>query len=103
MNQIRQMIIPLALASLVTHPVLAAGEAFTDPGADAVAAAFAGTDEMPSSMALLGDAEMSATRGRFAPLGLALAIAGVDIALMGVFWGVYVPHYGSSGALPENP
>jgi hypothetical protein len=102
MKRIRQLIIPFALASLFTQPVLA-GPEFAEPDATAVAAAFAGSDELPSSLALLSDAEMAATEGRFAPLGLALAIASVDIALIGVFWGVYVPYYGSSGALPENP
>jgi len=36
---------------------------------------------------------MESTRGGLAPLAIALGIAGVDLALMGFFWGVYVPYY----------
>jgi len=30
------------------------------------------------------------------PLALALGIAGVDLALMSFYWGIYVPHYAPS-------
>ena len=36
---------------------------------------------------------MESTRGGLGPLAIALGIAGVDLALMGFFWGVYVPYY----------
>jgi hypothetical protein len=59
-----------------------------------VTAAFGGSDEMPASLAVMGDAEMASTRGRFAPLmGVVLGVAAVDIALMGFYWGVYIPRY----------
>lgn len=36
-------------------------------------------------------------RGGLAPLAIALGVAGVDLALMGFFWGVYLPYYAPSG------
>jgi len=37
--------------------------------------------------------ELEANRGGFAPLAFALGIASFDLALMGMYWGVYVPMY----------
>jgi hypothetical protein len=37
--------------------------------------------------------QLETLRGGFAPLGVALGIAGLDMALMGFYWGVYVPYY----------
>ncbi len=93
MKTIRKIAMPLLLATVVAQPALA-GVQTSGPGSDAVAAAFSGSDEMPASLVVMGDAEMASTRGRFAPLlGVVLGIAGVDIALMGFYWGVYVPRY----------
>ena len=39
---------------------------------------------------------MESTRGGLGPLALALGIAGVDLALMSFYWGIYVPHYAPS-------
>ena len=39
---------------------------------------------------------MEITRGGLGPLALALGIAGVDLALMSFYWGIYVPHYAPS-------
>jgi hypothetical protein len=41
--------------------------------------------------------EMTSTEGRFPLMAIPLAIAGVDIGLMGLYWGVYVPNYGGGG------
>lgn len=41
---------------------------------------------------------MEETRGRLPLLAIPLAIAGVDIGLMGLFWGIYVPNYGGGGS-----
>ena len=48
---------------------------------------------------------MESTRGGLGPLAIALGIAGVDLALMGFFWGVYVPYYAPSepGYYTEAP
>ncbi|MFN2327361.1 MAG: hypothetical protein ABR612_00445 [Chromatocurvus sp.] len=40
---------------------------------------------------------MEETRGRMPLLAIPLAIAGVDIGLMGLFWGIYVPNYSYGG------
>lgn len=37
--------------------------------------------------------ELEASRGGLAPLAFALGIASFDLALMGMYWGVYVPMY----------
>ena len=37
--------------------------------------------------------EAETLRAGFGPLALALGITSVDLALMGVYWGVYVPYY----------
>ena len=42
--------------------------------------------------------QMETLRGGLAPLGIALGIAGLDLALMGFYWGVYVPYYS-----PQEP
>lgn len=36
---------------------------------------------------------LEVNRGGLAPLALALGIASVDLALIGVYWGIYVPYY----------
>ncbi len=40
---------------------------------------------------------MESQRGGFAPLALALGIASFDLALMGVYWGIYLPYYAPQG------
>ena len=93
MKTIRKMLAPLALAAVVTQPAFA-GVEVAGPTTDAVTAAFGASDEMPASLAVMGDAEMASTRGRFALLmGVVLGITAVDFALMGFYWGVYVPYY----------
>ncbi|MEQ9462439.1 MAG: hypothetical protein RJQ10_02165 [Haliea sp.] len=88
----------LALATLVCQP-LAAG---TTPAATAdtvwVNSAFGDASALASGAQMLTGAELESATGRIAPLYLALSIAGVDLALMGFFWGVYVPHYGGGGS-----
>ena len=37
--------------------------------------------------------EAETLRAGFGPLALALGITSVDLALMGMYWGVYVPYY----------
>ena len=50
--------------------------------------------EMPTEE--LDPIAMESTRGGLAPLALALGIAGVDLALMSFYWGIYVPNYAPS-------
>lgn len=40
---------------------------------------------------------MERQRGGLAPLVLALGIASFDLALMGVYWGIYLPYYAPQG------
>ena len=42
--------------------------------------------------------EVETTRAGLGPLALVLGIASFDLALMGVYWGVYVPNYGNQKA-----
>ena len=52
----------------------------------------------PSTVAALSGADMATTRGRFAPMVVYIgAVAGLDLALAGFFWGVYLPAYGGGG------
>ena len=46
----------------------------------------------------LDPVQLETLRGGLAPLGVALGIAGLDMALMGFYWGVYVPYYA-----PQEP
>jgi hypothetical protein len=78
----------LALATLVAQPALAGDR---PAPADTLAAAFGDTAGM--AVARLDAATMDSTRGRLAPLLLPLSIAGLDLALIGAFWGVYLPNY----------
>ena len=53
---------------------------------------------MPTSMTapavyMADPIELETTRGGFAPLAFALGVASFDLALMGLYWGVYVPMY----------
>lgn len=103
MKMIGKLAAPLALASILAQPALA-GVEVAGPTTDAVTAAFGGGDEMPASLAVMGDAEMASTRGRFAPLmGVVLGIAAVDFALMGFYWGVYVPNYATQDSSFNSP
>ena len=103
MKTIRKIAMPLLLAAVVAQPAMAGVET-SGSGSDAVAAAFGGSDEMPTSLVVMGDAEMASTRGRFAPLmGVVLGIAAVDIALMGFYWGVYVPRYAQQDSSYQIP
>lgn len=88
----------LALATLVCQPLTAgaAPAAAQDPAW--VSSAFGGLSPLASGAEVLTDAELQSATGRIAPLYLALSIAGVDLALMGFFWGIYVPNYGGGGS-----
>mgnify|MGYP001813826214 CR=1 FL=1 len=68
--------------------------------------AFGGT--AANTLEILSAQEMASTRGKFAPMfGYIAAVAAVDFALAGFFWGVYIPQYGGGGCttcyLPPFP
>lgn len=51
----------------------------------------------------LDPVQLETLRGGLAPLGVALGIAGLDMALMGFYWGVYVPYYAPQGPSYDLP
>ena len=61
-------------------------------------AGFAQTQILNNHHQPLDVVQMETLRGGFAPLGMALGIAGLDLALMGFYWGVYVPY-----SSPQEP
>lgn len=80
------------LAAVVAAPALAGEDASDAVDLDA---AFAGSAPVMES---LDTSAMEETRGRLPLLAVPLAIAGVDIGLAALYWGVYVPHYSGGGA-----
>lgn len=80
-----------ALAALVSAPAFASGNAEEPVDLDS---AFGG--DIPV-LERLDTQAMEDTRGRLPLLAIPLAIAGVDIGLMGLYWGIYVPTYGGTG------
>lgn len=78
----------LAVALATLHPVSAA---VPGDGGGSLAYAF---DAGPAADLQVLDAQgMAETRGRLLPW--IVGIAGLDLALIGAFWGVYVPTYGA--------
>ena len=89
----------VALAALISQPLVAsAAPTSVDNGAWANSA-FGGVSSMPSGAEMLTGAELESSTGRLAPLVLTFAIAGFDVALMGFYWGVYVPYYSGGGCV----
>jgi len=85
MKNLRRLMGSAALAVAVSQPVLAAEPA---PAELALANAFAGST---AAVEVLDQREMEETSGKLAPLLLPLTIVAVDLALIGAFWGVYLP------------
>lgn len=100
MNTLKKSLCAIGIASMVSQPLYAG----TSQGAEQaqLIAAFGYDVSVSSDVALLEEDVLQETDGRMAPLALALAIAGVDLALAGFFWGVYVPNY-SSGVYYQTP
>lgn len=90
----------IALATLISQPLVATAAPPAAADAAWVNSAFGGVSPIASGAEMLTDTELESTTGRLAPLALTLAIAGFDVALMGLFWGVYVPNYGGGGSCP---
>ncbi|MFU8765839.1 MAG: hypothetical protein ACNA7T_15015, partial [Haliea sp.] len=86
-----------ALAALISQPLVAGAASPVAEDEAWVNSAFGGASSMPSGVEMLSGAEMEDATGRLAPLFLTFAIAGFDVALMGLYWGVYVPHYSGGG------
>lgn len=87
----------LALAALVSQPLIASAAPAADDGAW-VNSAFGGLSPISSGAEMLTDTELESATGRIAPLTFAFAVATFDLTLMGLYWGVYVPNYGGGGS-----
>lgn len=87
----------IALAALISQPLVVSAASPIADDAAWVTSAFGSAVSIPSGAEMLSSTEMEEATGRFAPLFLTFAIAGFDVALMGLYWGVYVPNY-SGGA-----
>ena len=87
MKELKSLLLAGMFATLAASPGQAA--AGPDPIAVAFGAGAAQLERMP-------DSELDSYRGRLAPmLVLPLTIVAADLALIGAFWGVYVPMYGA--------
>ena len=96
MKTFKTLVNAVALASLVSMPAFAGG--FTpQPGSSMVDDAFSLKEGSAGQVDFLSEQEMSDTKGELA--FLVAAIVGIDLALIGAFWGVYVPSYGTGGCL----
>ena len=99
MKTLKTFVNAVALASLVSLPAFAGG--FTaEPASAMVDDAFSLEDGSAGQVDFLSEQEMSDTKGELA--FLVAAIVGIDLALIGAFWGVYVPNYGAGGCLKCN-
>ncbi len=87
----------IALAALVSQPLSASAAPPAVEDGAWVSSAFGGVSPMAAGAEMLTDAELENARGRLAPLALTFAIAGFDVALMGFYWGIYVPYYSGGG------
>lgn len=86
MNNLRSVLGAVALTAVVTQPAFAGEPA---PAEATLAAAFGGST---AAVEVLDYEQMAQTEGKLAPLLLPLTIVGVDLALIGAFWGVYIPY-----------
>lgn len=97
MKKLSGISVGLALAAIVSQPVIANATVGHDDAAW-VSAAFGGADVVASGAEVLSPDALAESNGKVAPLLLAFSIVGVDLALMGMYWGVYVPNYGGGGS-----
>lgn len=100
MNTLKKLLCAIGIASVVSQP-LYAGTLQENEQAQLLAA-FGHDVSAASDVVVLEEDILQETDGRLAPLALALAITGVDLALAGFFWGVYVPQY-YGGMHYQNP
>ncbi|MEP4485341.1 MAG: hypothetical protein ABJ013_06920 [Halioglobus sp.] len=100
MSSMKRFLSVLGIATVVSQPL----HAETLQGAEQaqLIAAFGHDIATTQEVAVLEEDVLQETDGRLAPLALALAITGVDLALAGFYWGVYVPHY-YGGAYYQSP
>lgn len=95
MKTLSAMTSSVALAALLFNPLASAAVPSTDEAW--VADAFGSSSVAVDGTTHLSALELEASTGRIAPLAFAFMVAGVDVALIGVYWGVYLPIYGGGG------
>lgn len=102
MKTVKSITTTLLLTGLLTQPALAGS--LNMPAKDSIIqGAFGQNSSTMAAVNFLSEKDMATTKGQFGPLLLtAVAIAGVDLALISVFWGIYVPNYGSGAAACAN-
>jgi len=99
MKTLKTLLHAATLASFVSLPAFAGGLT-PNPGAALADDAFSLQAGAVEQIDFLSEQEMADTKGELA--FLVAAIVGVDLALIGTFWGVYVPTYGAGGCLNCN-
>ncbi|MFT6050579.1 MAG: hypothetical protein ACI9B9_000217 [Halioglobus sp.] len=96
MNSFKTLVHATVLASLVSLPAFGGGLTASSSGALA-GDAFSLEADGAGEIDFLSEQEMSDTKGELA--FLVAAIVGIDLALIGTFWGVYVPNAGGGSCL----
>lgn len=95
MKHITALIVAVGMLQAAV-PSVNAAESEPVSGKQVVLSAF-GAGTVPANVDMLDETQMQETRGRLAPLVVAATIAGLDLAMMSFFYGVYVPNYASHG------
>lgn len=97
MKTLQTLTASLTLAVAMGQP-LGAAAAPGAAGSDWLAASFADSAALEQAHPL-DEAAMADSRGQMAPLiGVVAGIAGLDLALMGFYWGYYVPTVSGGGS-----
>jgi hypothetical protein len=96
MNSLKKIVHATALASLVSLPAFA-GDLTANSSGTLAGEAFSLEVGGAGEIDFLSEQEMVDTKGELA--FLVAAIVGIDLALIGTFWGVYVPNAGGGSCL----
>lgn len=99
MNTLKNVLHATVLASFVSLPAFAGGLSTSSAGSLA-GDSFAMEAGTADKIDFLSEQEMTETKGELA--FLIAAIVGIDLALIGTFWGVYAPYAGAGSCLNCN-
>jgi hypothetical protein len=86
-----------ALAALISQPLHAIAAPITADDSSWINDAFGGVSSAATDIELLDKAALEQSRGAFAPLAFAVATITIDFALLGFYYGVYIPTVSTSG------
>ncbi|MFU8766008.1 MAG: hypothetical protein ACNA7T_15875, partial [Haliea sp.] len=87
----------IALAALVSQPLAAAAAPTVADDVAWVNGAFGGVGSATTDIEFLDKATLEQSRGAFAPLAFAVATITIDFALLGFYYGIYIPTVSTSG------